>query len=160
MFDIIANLDAWAQWLLAVGAAATMLVTFIRFIRPLWRNTKSDARAIRDTLVGREAVKDSITGEEIRPAQPGIGSRMADQELHARRQSTQLEILTNAVADMARASERLDAMERNHADLAQRVTAFEQGHHLERMAGKVESIQLLSTIETVAKSGDHDEIEY
>ena len=48
MFDALADLDAWAQWLLAVGAALAMLATFVRYVRPLWRNGKSDARAIRE----------------------------------------------------------------------------------------------------------------
>lgn len=158
MFDFIADLDGWAQWLLAVGGALALVATFWRWLLPKYRAGKADARAIRDTLVGREATRDSITGEEIRPAIPGIGARMAEQEKHAAQVASDIGILTRAVADLARTSERLDAVERNHADLAQRVTAVEQGHFLERMAGKAESIQLFRTIEQVAKNDpdDHD----
>ena len=160
MFDFIADLDGWAQWLLAVGGALALLAGFWRWFvgtdeKPgPWRRTRRVTRAVVDTLVGREATHDSITGEEIRPAIPGIGARMAEQEKHAAQVANDIGILTRAVADLARTSERLDAVERNHADLAQRVTAVEQGHFLERMAGKAESIQLFRTIEQVAKSDE------
>ena len=162
MFDFIADLDGWAQWLLAVGGALALVAGFWRWFvgtdeKPgPWRRTRRVTRAVVDTLVGREATHDSITGEEIRPAIPGIGVRVAAIEQQGNTTSEQLGILTRAVADMAASQERIDSLERNHADLAQRVTAVEQGHFLERMAGKAESIQLFRTIEQVAKN-DPDE---
>lgn len=148
MTDAIAGLDPVLKFIAALGAAVLVLAGFWRWVAPKYRNAKEDARAIRDTLVGREAQRDSITGEEIQPAIPGIGARMADQEKHARGMQAQMTILTNAVADMASSQRRID-------DLESRVTAIEQGHFLERMAGKAESIQLFRTIEQVSKPDDH-----
>ena len=151
MFDLIADLDGWAQWLILVGGGAAVLAGVFRWgigtkKRPgAYRRMKSDARAIRDTLVGRDPVLDSITGEEIRPAIPGIGSRVSSIEAQGATTAEQLSILTRAVADMAASTDRIDKLE-------ERVTAIEQGHFLERLAGKAESIQLFSTIEAVAKA--------
>jgi polyhydroxyalkanoate synthesis regulator phasin len=150
MFDFIAHLDRWAQWLLAVGAAVALIAGFWRWLLPRWRNAKADARAIRDTLVGREAQRDSITGEEIQPAIPGIGTRVSSIEKQGQTTSDQLGILTRAVADMAASQERIDNLEH-------RVAAIEQGHFLERMAGKAESIQLFRTIEQVSKDNTDDD---
>lgn len=147
MPDAIAGLDPLLKFIGALGAAVLVLASFWRWVLPKYRNAKSDARAIRDTLVGREAQRDSITGEEIQPAIPGIGSRVSSIEKQGQVTSDQLGILTRAVADMARSQERIDNLE-------QRVTAIEQGHFLERMAGKAESIQLFRTIEQVNKSAD------
>ena len=125
---------------------------------------KNDARAIRDTLVGRDAVLDSITGREIQPAQPGIGSRMADQEQDVRGIRNDVGLLTRAVADLAEAQAdmtqiqgRMADHERRISDNDRRLTAIEQGHHLERMAGKAESIHLFRAIESIANDDDPTE---
>ena len=70
MFDTLARLDGWAQWLIALGGAVAVIAAFLRWVRPRIRDFKHDARQIRDTLVGREATRDSITGEEISPPFP------------------------------------------------------------------------------------------
>lgn len=131
---------------LAIGllTLAGILLGVGRWALPRYRNARADARAIRDTLVGREAIRDTITGEEIRPAIPGIGARMADQEKHASRMAEEMVILTRAVADLASSQARLDDHER-------RITAIEQGHHLERLAGKAEAIHLYRAVEAIAK---------
>ena len=148
------HLDAWAKALLTLSAAAAVLAGVWRWVRPKWRAGKADMRAIRDTLVGREATKDSITGEEIRPAIPGIGARMSHQEQQGARMEQQMGILTNAVADMASNQARLDDHER-------RLAAIEQGHLVERLASKAENIHLYDALEAIAKgedptSPDHD----
>lgn len=147
MLDAITDLDPVLKFISLASGVVLIVVGFWRWALPKWRNTKSDARAIRDTLVGREAVRDSITGEEIRPAMPGIGVRVSSIEKQGQTTSDQLGILTRAVADMARSHERIDNLEH-------RVTAIEQGHFIERMAGKAESIQLFRTIEQVNKAVD------
>lgn len=147
MLEAITGLDPLLKTIGALAVAVAALASFARWVLPKYRNAKSDARAIRDTLVGREAQRDSITGEEIQPAIPGIGSRMADQERHARGMQHQMTTLTNAVADMASNQRRID-------DLEQRVTAIEQGHHLERLAGKAENIRLYGALEAIANGDD------
>jgi len=142
---------------LAIGLCTLAAFAFglWKWLAPKVRGAKSDARAIRDTLVGREALRDSITGREISPAVPGIGSRMADQEKHAGHMAQEMGVLTRAVADLASSQARLDDHERRITDNDRRLTSIEQGHHLERMAGKAESIHLFRAIESIA----HDDTE-
>lgn len=150
MFDLILGLEPWAKWLLTLSAVFGVAAAVVRWFRPKWRAGKSDARAIRDTLVGRDPVVDSITGEEIKPAVPGIGVRMAHQEQQGARMEQQMSILTNAVADMASSQRRLDELE-------QRVTAIEQGHLVERLASRAENIHLFDALGAIAKGEDPTE---
>ncbi len=147
MLNFIFGLEPWAKWLLTFGGLAVMIAAFFRWVLPKWRAAKRDARAIRDTLVGREPVVDSITGDEIKPAVPGIGVRMAHQEQQGARMEQQMTILTNAVADMASSQRRLDELE-------QRVTAIEQGHLVERLASRAENIHLFDALAEIAKGED------
>ena len=132
-----------ATLIISLGAAGAVLAGWWRWLRPKWRAVRQDSRAIRDTLVGRDAITDSITGKEIAPAIPGIGDRMASQE-------TQTAEIARAVTALAESHRRID-------DLDHRVTAIEQGHQLERLAGKAESVQLYRFLETVTKDEDGDD---
>ena len=147
MTDAIAGLDPLLKFIAALGAAVLVLAGFWRWVAPRYRKFRSVVTAMVDTLIGRDALRDSITGEEIQPAIPGIGSRVSSIEKQGQTTSDQLGILTRAVADMAASQELIDHLE-------QRVSAIEQGHFLERMAGKAESIQLYRTIEQVSKAED------
>lgn len=62
------------------SAAATAVVTWVKWIRPWVRGLRADWIAGRDTLVGRAPVVDSITGKELAPAVPGIGQRIGSLE--------------------------------------------------------------------------------
>ena len=152
--ELILGLDPWIKLFLSVAAAAAVLAGISRWVTPRVRNVKADARAIRDTLVGREAQKDTITGREIAPAVPGIGERMADQEQHQIRMAEEMGILTRAVADLASAQAEMTAVQGRLDDHERRLTAIEQGHMYERLAGKAESIHLFRAVEAIAKDED------
>jgi hypothetical protein len=64
------------NWTLAMVGIAAAAVGLWRWARPRWRAGKKDAVAMRDTLIGRGPVLDSITGEELSPALPGVGVQM------------------------------------------------------------------------------------
>lgn len=103
----------------------------------LVRGILQDLRGFRDAILGREPVFDSITGAELAPRLPDIGTRMATQE-------QQMAVLTEAVAAMAKNNRRLD-------DLEERVTALEE-MKVERVLSKAEQIQLLSTMEAAVSA--------
>lgn len=103
--DFLANLDTLQKTLAAVATVAGVVFAFWKWVRPRWRSLKSDFRAGRDALVGREAVVDSITGKELAPALPGMGVRMDTNE-------RQLATLTEAVVALANTTTRLDDIER------------------------------------------------
>lgn len=138
----LADLDQWGLWLAAVGGGFVVLVGAVRWARPRVRAVTRDSRAIRDTLVGREAQYDSITGREIAPALPSIGQRMADSD-------ERLDRLTAVVETIADSHVRIDALET-------RVTRIESIREIERALGKVESIQLMQTMESAIKADPGD----
>jgi hypothetical protein len=116
------------------------LVGYVRWARPGIKQAKSDFVAARDSIVGRDAVKDSITGREIEPALPGIGVRMAANERNLGR-------LTDAVAQIAQSHARLE----NHEE---RIVQLEAGA-VERVMSKAESAAAWRAIAAVA--GEPDE---
>ena len=103
----------------AVGVISllTAVVGWLRWARPKTRRVTSEIVAVRDSILGRDAVVDSITGKEIAPALPGIGQRMANVE--------------NAVAQIADQHVRI-------ADHERRITDLEKGR-VERVATQIES---------------------
>lgn len=109
----------------------------------VFRRGHRDVRALRDTILGRDPVLDTITGHELSPAIPGLGARMADQD-------ERLDRLTTVVETLADVHVRVDALE-------VRVVAIEQNRDLERIVGKVESVQLMKTMETAINAEPPDE---
>lgn len=129
----LAEIDNSAKALLSLFAIAAALAAFFRWAAPRYRRAKSRVVATVDTIAGREAITDSITGRELAPAIPSIGERMATHE-------GRLDRMVEAVAEIARNHQRIDGLET-------RVDALEKAQ-VERIAGKAESIQLFRTIET------------
>jgi len=133
------SLSPILQFLVLLGAAVAVLVAFFRWIRPRIKSVGSDMRAIRDTLVGRPALHDSIT-DRIIPgtALPSIGDRMASQEVA-------MAEIAESLSKLADATDRLTSLEN-------RMTRVEGFLTDERLLGKIESVQMLRTIETVAQA--------
>ena len=126
--DFWHNLDGVLQGLVLLGAAGAVVLAVARFVLPRVRDFFADLRSIRDTLVGRPAMRDSITNRPIpNTARPGIGERMDD--------------MAESVKKLADTSTRLDEHDK-------RISRIEDALQIDRRLDKIESIQLLRTIET------------
>lgn len=55
---------------------AGAVLTWLRWIRPKVKKGQAEAVAVRDAILGRDAVRDSITGRVLAPPLPGIGQRI------------------------------------------------------------------------------------
>ena len=137
--DFYGSLNGWLQFIILIGAAGTVILAALRWVRPRIKNFTGDLRAVRDTLVGRPAMRDSIT-DRIIPgtALPGIGERMASQE--------------QTVADMSKSVRTLVENNQRLDDHEKRIERIEDALHIDRRLDKIESVQLLRTIETVAQA--------
>lgn len=77
---MLENLNAATGSALSVCALLAVVASWMKWIRPHIRKTREDGVAIRDAILGRDPIIDSITKKEIAPALPGIGQRMATVE--------------------------------------------------------------------------------
>ena len=126
------GLEGWMQGIILIGLCVATLYAFLKWARPRVSNVRDDARAIRDTLVGRPASRDSITGRPIPgTARPSIGERVED--------------LTGQVRALVENNQRLD-------DHEKRIERIEDALHIDRRLDKIEAVQLLRTIETAVQS--------
>lgn len=134
------NLDRAQEWAVILGGLVTVVAALVgwwRVVRPRIRRTRGEIVAIRDSILGREAIIDTITGVERAPALPGIGVRMAANEENLSR-------LTDAVAKIAESHVRLE----NHE---QRIKALEDAS-VERVVARAESAQAWRAIDTAIKA--------
>lgn len=92
-------------WIAAILTAAAAILVVARAVWKRMEHWSATATKVSDVLLGREAIYDSITGEEISPALPGIGNRMSTQE-------EQMELLTKAVSTLSQNHTRIDDHER------------------------------------------------
>lgn len=122
---------------LGLAALAGVIVGWIKWVRPKVRKAHEESVAIRDAILGRDAIRDSITGKEMVPALPGIGMRMATVE--------------QALITLADNQKRLLELEEAHNDHDTRITALEQGA-LERTVARVESLQAYKVMEAAIKA--------
>jgi hypothetical protein len=127
-------------------ALAGLAAGYVKVARPRWLRLRSRAVGALDALVGRDAVHDSITGREIAPALPGIGTRMETVERAVAHiaelldsQRSQDQEIANLRADFGRLDARVSALE---------------GGAIERVATKAESVAAFRAIEAVAKQAD------
>lgn len=142
--NFLTQMDALSKALIGVLTLAGLAFTFARWMRPKLKQAASDIRAGRDALVGRDAIRDSITGKELFPALPGIGVRMATTE-------ASLSQLTTAVAKLVDNDARL-------TDVEHRTKALEDAM-VERVVTRAESAAAWRAVEAVAHSAPPDESE-
>lgn len=135
----------------AVVALITALAGWWRWVRPRIERVKKDGAAMRDAVLGREVVVDSITGRELAPALPGIGVRMAHQE-------DQMRLLTDAVSKIADSHRRLEHVEQRVDEIAVDVADLKAAS-MERIMARAESAQAWQAVEAVAKSTPPEQIE-
>lgn len=119
----------------AVVGALGIIWKVVKRVREAGKNFGSDARKARDTLVGRDAVVDTITGKEIAPALPALGQRM--------------DTVERAVAVLADQHRMLG----DHED---RIKALEDAR-VERVITRAESAQAWSAMEAAINSHPPDE---
>ena len=70
------NPGQWIIFTASVLGALAVLWKAIQRARKRAKDVSGDVVAVRDSILGRPAVVDSITGKELAPALPGIGQRM------------------------------------------------------------------------------------
>jgi hypothetical protein len=136
------DVDATTRLIVGIGGAVAVLATWLAWLRPRYKKSKADAAAIRDAILGRDAVKDSITGKELAPPLPGIGQRMATQE-------TQMAEITTAVAQIAATHLQLARMDQAIDEHEERIKALEDAA-VERVVTKAESAAAWRAMEAAA----------
>ena len=131
---------------LGIIALISALVGWLKVVRPRLRSVSRQVVAARDAVLGRDAIVDSITGEERVPALPGIGARMSHQE-------QQMELLAVTVTKLVDQQTHQMKLEQRVDGLDSRVKQLEE-QVIERVAAKAESIQAWRAVEAVAKQAD------
>jgi hypothetical protein len=129
---------------LTLVTLVSALGVWLRWIRPRVSRAQQEAVAMRDAILGRDSVRDTITGRELAPALPGIGVRMAHQE-------DQMRLLTDAVSKIADSHVRLENVEAR-VDRHDEDIAILKAASAERIIARVESSQAWQAVEAVAKS--------
>lgn len=126
---------------LALGIFALLAVVagWLRWVRPKWRSATGRIVAALDTIAGREAITDTITGRELAPPLPSIGRRMESVEGSVSR-------LVEVIESQAEQNQRLD----NHESRIEQLEA----QVIERIAAKAESVSAWRAVEAVAKQAD------
>lgn len=138
----VAAFNVLITFALSVIALCGALLSWVRWGRPRWQNIVSDVRGIRDAMLGRDAIVDSITKKEIEPALPGIGVRMAHQEEKTDRITGTLEKLVDQQETLIKLHERVDGIDG-------RVRKLEEGA-VERIVTRAESAEAFRAIQAVA----------
>lgn len=126
-----------------------ILVSWVKWWRPKYLNGKREAVAIRDAILGRDAVRDTITGKELAPSLPGIGQRMATVE--------------QALVTLADNAHRLgvveDTQDEHAAHIAEnraRIEALEASQ-VERIVTRAESVAAYRAMEEAIKADPEEE---
>lgn len=138
------EMNGTSALILTVIAILTALFSWLKWLRPRYRKAQHDGVAIRDAILGRDAVVDSITGKELAPALPGIGQRMAHQE-------QQMTTMTNAVAQLAETHAQLIEVNRSLVDHESRLQKLEAAA-VERVVTRAESAAAWRAMEAAHKA--------
>lgn len=136
MLEQTSTLVTIASCLAAVLGA---VFSWLRWIRPPVRRWIHRTGAALDTLAGREAIVDNITGKVYSEALPSIGVRMASVEGSVAR-------LVEVIESQHQQDKRLD-------DHDHRIGQLENGA-IERIATKAESAQAWRAMAAVAHESD------
>ena len=133
---------------LALGLLALLgaLLGYLRWVRPRLKRAVGTWVQLRDSLIGREEQRDSITGRKILDELPGIGVRMDNFERGQQQTQKALEHIATLIESQQQQDQRLDTVER-------RVDALEQAA-IERVATKAESVAMWRGVEAIAKQSD------
>lgn len=129
-----------------VGGLAVLsaVVGWLRWIRPRFHHASSQVVAVRDSILGRDPIVDSITGRIIEPALPGVGVRLEKLEDAS---LTALE----AIGKLADSHIRLNDHSIRIKDIEDRTSSLERGT-VERIVTRSESAAAWRAVEAVANS--------
>lgn len=140
---------------IALAATVVGLITalggWFRWGRPKVEKARQDGAAMRDAILGRDPVVDSITGRELAPALPGIGVRMATTE-------EQMLLLTEAVAKIADSHVRLEHIETRVNGIEADVADLKAGT-MERIMARAEAAQAWSAVEAAVQATPPEQTE-
>ena len=139
----------WLTFTLALCGLLTVLVGWLKWVRPRYRRGRTQFVAARDSIIGRPAVYDSITGAEREPALPGVGVRLANTEEH-------LGTLAQAVATLAESHALLEDHTLRISNHEDRIKDLEEAR-VERIVGKVESAAAFRAMEAATKAQPDDD---
>ena len=141
----LTTINAVTGALIALLTLMGILVGYLRWIRPRWRKFRGDVTGVRDALLGRDPVVDSITGREVQPALPGMGVRMDLQE-------RQMEMMQVAVTKLVDQQKAIVHLEDRVTGVESRVKALEDAA-VERVVTRAESVAAWRAMEAAASSG-------
>lgn len=131
---------------LALLTLLGIVVGWLKVVRPRIHSASRQVVAARDAVLGRDAIVDSITGEERAPALPGIGARMAHQEQQMELLAITVTKLVDQQAHQLKLEQRVDDHDNRLKQLEDQV--------IERVAAKAESVSAWRAVEAIAKHGD------
>jgi hypothetical protein len=134
----------WIEACVGLTVLVGAIYGFFRWVRPRWRAARAKWVMAVDSLVGRDAIVDSITGEEKSPALPGVGVRMAHQE-------QQMELLTVTVTKLVDNQAHQLKLEGRVDDLDDRVAKLE-ANQVERVVARAETTAAYRAIEEAIKA--------
>lgn len=134
---------------LALGTLSLLaaLTGYYRWARPKYRNSKQKITGVVESLVGRDAIHDNITGVEIVPALPGIGVRMASVEQNQIETRDALRHIATLLESQQAQDHRLDSLEKRVLNLESAST--------ERVVTKVESTAAWEAVGKIADQRDN-----
>lgn len=133
--NILSHIDDWGLWLTLVGGGLVTLFTWFKVLKPRIQGVSREVRSARDSLLGRDAILDTITGKELAPALPGIGQRM--------------DTIETALTQLVDVHVRLNSHEKRLLDL--------ERMDMERAIARTETIEMYRTMDTALRSQPADE---
>jgi hypothetical protein len=117
-------------------------VAWRKWLKGPWASIIRFFTRVDQTINGKPAELDAW-GRESSAAIPPLAEQMTS--------------IQQTVQSLSDNDARLNALEATVAAHGQQLADLTSGHQVERMLGKVESVQALKTMETIAKSGDSDD---
>lgn len=113
------------EWVIAIGAASSVVIGLWRWGWPLVRKVAHTFRAIVEVILGRPPVLDHATGRELDPEVLGVGRRMDRSEENQRQVQAQLAEMTKVLTALAEDQLHQRVQDKQIALLDTRVTRLE-----------------------------------
>jgi hypothetical protein len=164
------NLDQWAT--LGAGLVVILggIASYVKWMRPFLMAAKHDIVSGRDALLGRDEIRDTVTGKVLAPALPGMGIRMDTNE-------QQMSVVVDAVAQIAPALAKIADTQKWQEDAGVEITKLrtQQIEHqkqitenardiaelrhgyVERVMSRADSEAAFRAIEAVAQNNGTDD---